>query len=50
MTARVLIGLALGMLAGVTGDLAVTTVVARHDAEHAAPVQGAAPGPMESAT
>jgi Na+/H+-dicarboxylate symporter len=34
----------------VTGDLAVTTVVARHDAEHAAPVQGAAPGTMESAT
>ena len=34
----------------VTGDLAVTTVVARHDAGHAAPVQGAAPGTMESAT
>jgi hypothetical protein len=34
MTARVLIGLA----------RMLTTVVARHDAGHAAPVQGAAPG------
>ena len=34
----------------VTGDLAVTTVVARHDARHAAPVPDTAPGTMESAT
>jgi len=75
-TARVLIGLALGILAGapstlagddfaawldpipdavrtavnVTGDLAVTTVAERHDARLAAPVRGAAPGTVESAT
>jgi Na+/H+-dicarboxylate symporter len=34
----------------VTGDLAVTTVVARHDAGDVAPVPDAAPGTMESAT
>jgi len=34
----------------VTGDLAVTTVVGRHDARLAAPVRGAAPGTVESAT
>ena len=34
----------------VTGDLAVTTVVRRHDARFAAPVKGAAPGTVESET
>jgi Na+/H+-dicarboxylate symporter len=65
-TARVLIGLALEpaalMLAldpipdavrtagNVTGDLAVTSVVGRHDARFVAPVKRAAPGTAESAT
>jgi len=34
----------------VTGDLAVTTVVARYDARYAAPVQASRTGTMESAT